>query len=708
MKKNYKLIILIALMSLPLFLSARHNARVKPYPERKIFSYEIQGDTHWLGMGKGIVKYDAVTDSVLHITEAVGYELGIVKDIAVADSNLVWFVVNDSLLLTYGGDKWENKTVDLNVISTGTLGHITLDEIGILWLVKGQYLLKYYNNTWEVESDSLPLKVEVTDIIKNAGNIWVSTMKGVAVFSEGSWVTKSLNCNHSGYSFRFVSNKEDELFSIFTGGIYKFEIKDEIVMEKIMEYENDEHESYTEYLSLFYNYSNKLIVSYANGDDFRDYIYVHIYDTVLSNIPGLSHYNVRANPPLFQEEQKNLWIAIQDELHRYNYNSKKTEKIKLWRGVLDELLNDIGEYVDLKEEYGGPKIRGNGNMVFEQEEGLWHYCTLDYYDNNDPEPIPLKEGNFVNGLREGVWDNYNYNGEFINSDTYKNGYREGEVLFYNKNNVVITRGNYLKNKKHGRWDEYSYEGDLVAFKQYENDLMHGSYTKVFNNGCYKLALYERGELVQDWKTYNKNGIEIYSEINPNLIKPPLLKDGEKKNGIRMRMLDQHFQPTDLYTEARYYRSVRYENGTLVTKAREYLLDGTLCIEGEVLSEEPIRFNGKVNHFNRDGEIIGQSYYVNGKKEGKCITLITSSYQETRKFEDAEYYRIANYKNGKPKGIVRDYYMDGSLQFEGKLLSGFPSIYDGTIKFYYSNGKLRKKAKYKDVKQINVKHYKNED
>lgn len=37
MKKIEKLVILIVLLSLPLFLNARNNARVRPYLERKIF-----------------------------------------------------------------------------------------------------------------------------------------------------------------------------------------------------------------------------------------------------------------------------------------------------------------------------------------------------------------------------------------------------------------------------------------------------------------------------------------------------------------------------------------------------------------------------------------------------------------------------------------------------------------------------------------------
>jgi len=157
MKRIVKRFLILIIILLPTILSARHNARVKPYPERKIFSYEIQGETHWLGMGKGIIKYDAVTDSMEHITEAAGYELGVVKDIAVADSNLVWFVANDSLLLSFDGIEWKGHDFELNQVVAGKIAQITLDENGSLWVLFERALLSFKEDSLIVVSNELPV-----------------------------------------------------------------------------------------------------------------------------------------------------------------------------------------------------------------------------------------------------------------------------------------------------------------------------------------------------------------------------------------------------------------------------------------------------------------------------------------------------------------------------------------------------------------------
>lgn len=701
MKKNYKLIILIVLIILPLFLNARHNARVKPYPERKIFSYEIQGDTHWLGMGKGIVKYDAVTDSVLHITEAAGYELGVVKDIAVADSNLVWFVANDSLLLTYDGKSWFDKTDELNIISTGTLGHLVLDEIGILWLVKGRHLLKYYNNTWEIESDSFPLNGQVTDIVNINGDIWVRSKNEFAVFKDNKWHVKILDDYYirEEESYRFVTNEDDELFSIYNQEIFTIELNNDI---DIIEFGERDISSF------IFNSSGDLIIS-ASYYEVNSYI-LSVYKNKKHPvyITDLYLQSYIAAPVLYNEKDGFMWLAIQGELHKCK--NKKIEIIKLWRDTLDILMNNGGKYWDLQDHGSeGPSIKGEGQIIDNQEEGFWQYKIYNWFKDYRPEPKLYKEGKYMNGLREGVWRNYSEYGRSFNTETYRNGYRDGETLFYNADSLVIKRGTYHKDKKQGKWEEFNYDGDLIAFKNFDNNLMHGSYRKIFGNGCYKTSIYERGELVSDWKVYNKNGIEIYSEDNPNLIKPPLLKNGEKKNGIRITLLNHYFQITDNYQKAIYYRSVRYENDLPATKAREYLINGTLCSEGSIISENPIRYNGKVTFFDRDGKVMGESNYLNGRKEGKCITFMTKSFRETRAYEHASYYRIAKYKHGSPIGKVKDYFLDGILQFVGRLNSEFPSSYDGIVKLYSSNGELRRKVKYKNGKQVRViKHYINED
>lgn len=88
---------------------------------------------------------------------------------------------------------------------------------------------------------------------------------------------------------------------------------------------------------------------------------------------------------------------------------------------------------------------------------------------------------------------------------------------------------------------------------------------------------------------------------------------------------------------------------------------------------------------------------NAQKEGKWTVLLTSGFNHTFDKKRAKYYRIAEYKDGLPQGIIKDYFLDGTLQFEGILLSEFPSVYDGEIRIYYQDGTLKKLRTYKDKK-----------
>jgi antitoxin component YwqK of YwqJK toxin-antitoxin module len=66
---------------------------------------------------------------------------------------------------------------------------------------------------------------------------------------------------------------------------------------------------------------------------------------------------------------------------------------------------------------------------------------------------------------------------------------------------------------------------------------------------------------------------------------------------------------------------------------------------------------------------------------------------------AAYYREAYYINGEPDPdkIVKDYYINGQIQFKGHILSENPDVLVGKIKWYYRNGKIRSIENYEDGK-----------
>ena len=84
-------------------------------------------------------------------------------------------------------------------------------------------------------------------------------------------------------------------------------------------------------------------------------------------------------------------------------------------------------------------------------------------------------------------------------------------------------------------------------------------------------------------------------------------------------------------------------------------------------------------------------------------------------ENAKYFRVVTLdSNLNPVGLVKDYYMDGSLQGQGNFKVLKPNvnveIYDGEMKYYYENGLLKKRVYYINGKfdhNIECRNYKGE-
>jgi hypothetical protein len=77
----------------------------------------------------------------------------------------------------------------------------------------------------------------------------------------------------------------------------------------------------------------------------------------------------------------------------------------------------------------------------------------------------------------------------------------------------------------------------------------------------------------------------------------------------------------------------------------------------------------------------------GRKTGKWILFYDADWNLTNNNREAVYFRNINYEQGKPSGIVKDYYITGELQWEGHLLSENPDVYDGEAIWYDEDGRI---------------------
>lgn len=95
--------------------------------------------------------------------------------------------------------------------------------------------------------------------------------------------------------------------------------------------------------------------------------------------------------------------------------------------------------------------------------------------------------------------------------------------------------------------------------------------------------------------------------------------------------------------------------------------------------------------------------IEGLKEGEWVIWLTKGWNPTGIKDSAAYYRKIKYKNGVPEGKVRDYYLNGKIQWEGNLKSDNPDVIDGIAIWYYESGKKSQECKYingkKDGKEL---------
>ncbi|HZY79649.1 MAG TPA: CHAT domain-containing protein [Cyclobacteriaceae bacterium] len=88
----------------------------------------------------------------------------------------------------------------------------------------------------------------------------------------------------------------------------------------------------------------------------------------------------------------------------------------------------------------------------------------------------------------------------------------------------------------------------------------------------------------------------------------------------------------------------------------------------------------------------------GVREGKWTVLFDKDWKEIPDKSKAVYYRVIEYKKGKPAGTARDYFADGRLQWEGQLVSENPDVNTGVCTWYYEDGTKQRESTYLNGKR----------
>ncbi|WP_159023723.1 toxin-antitoxin system YwqK family antitoxin [Formosa sp. L2A11] len=111
--------------------------------------------------------------------------------------------------------------------------------------------------------------------------------------------------------------------------------------------------------------------------------------------------------------------------------------------------------------------------------------------------------------------------------------------------------------------------------------------------------------------------------------------------------------TTTQAEAHFYRTVSKNNDSLFS-IKDYYINGVLQMDGVSSSKEEDVWIGKVNFYNKQGEIELTQNYTNGVLNG-----LTTAYLETGKIDYTADYKNGKVYNGVENGsVTRRYYKNG--------------------------------------------------
>ena len=285
------------------------------------------------------------------------------------------------------------------------------------------------------------------------------------------------------------------------------------------------------------------------------------------------------------------------------------------------------------------RFRSRGEYVNDRPEGLW--------------VIEGAEGQYQNGLREGIWRKPMAGGTRWEG-SYKLNLLDGPARVFNREGQLQLEEHYVAGAKEGQLKRYNDAGKLVLQEEYKGNLLHGRQLTYAEDGSYimKDAYYREGRKNGPFHSY-------YSANSPYII-------GGYRDGELFGRIQHHTRSGYVYSDGYYCqkRRVNYVESYRCGEWAEYREKGKLrskvfYVNYRVQVGVYYYEDGTLKEQRKevDGVLEVQTYHPNGKLN--C----------SHKFEPAGYEEIDGKRNAyydmviDKAGDSRCYYPSGQLQWE---------------------------------------------
>lgn len=281
-----------------------------------------------------------------------------------------------------------------------------------------------------------------------------------------------------------------------------------------------------------------------------------------------------------------------------------------------------------------------------KRKGYW----IEYWDND----LIKEEGNWTNGVRNGIFKFFTKKGDLDRIEVYKGGElvegAEAAIMLdirkeYYEDGTLKMVGSYKEGSKQGIFREYSKEGEIINSYVYDNNVKTG-----------EGVVDPEGKFQGTWKMYYPTG-EIRAE-------------GGYENGLKEGDWVFYFTDSKIEQKGTYSKD-------LPTGGWKWYYD-----DGKLLREERFRKgreDGLLVEYDREGGEIIKGEFIDGLRTGPWFYQVNDHTEE------------GDYLDGEKHGMWVYTFDNGEVNFKGEFSAGVPM---GKHRWYYSNGKLKEEGKYK--------------
>ena len=329
-------------------------------------------------------------------------------------------------------------------------------------------------------------------------------------------------------------------------------------------------------------------------------------------------------------------------------------------------LKKIVSFINNKEEGKATEFDRDGRTITQlnyRNGFIYSEERINRYDSGNkrtgiwrdlyPDGLIKEDGNWANGLRNGVFKFFNKKGELEKLEKYEDGVlvideASTAILdireeFY-ENGKVKNSGPYRLGKKQGNFREYDSNGNQIGGALYDNDVKMG-----------EGMIDSLGRRIGPWKLFHPQG--------------DLRSEGDYIQGLKDGPWVYYFE------EGRKEQQGSYREDLPNGQWQWYFTDGSMHRDEYYKRGKE---DGHAIEYDTLGAVINEGDYVDGKKSGSWHLTVN------------DHHEVGEYQDGERNGVWTWTYGNGKKSFQGEFQAGIPI---GKHKYWYESGQSKMNGEY---------------